>query len=156
MKVLWSHKSSCFRGWSIDGCSNLARWNDTDERVSRTIAGGGGEERLMGIVACRLFDGERGESKWGITSTRLRASVFPPQYPGAQWIPIIRECEMADLHVSCWLSGCVYFNGITRAIRERGARAASNKFDPTSGTLASLDRKDFASQTRDACNCYAT
>lgn len=62
---------------------------------------------LMGIVACRLFDGERGESKWGITSTRLRASVFPPQYPEAQWIPIIRECEMADLHVSCWLSGCV-------------------------------------------------
>lgn len=41
----------------------------------------------------------------------------------------------------------MYFNGITRAIRERGARAASNKFDPTSGASASLDGRDFASQT---------
>lgn len=38
----------------------------------------------------------------------------------------------------------MYFNSITRAIRER---AVSNKFDPTSGTSASLDGRDFASQT---------
>lgn len=79
-----SYKPYCFHGWSIGGHSSLARRNDTDERVSRTIGRG-----LMGIVVCRLFGGERGESKWGITSTRLRASVFPPQYPGARWIPII-------------------------------------------------------------------
>lgn len=58
----------------------------------------------MGIVACRLFGGERGESKWrDNVDARLRVSVFPPQYPGTRALdlPIIRECEIADLHVSC-------------------------------------------------------
>jgi hypothetical protein len=55
------------------------------------VGAGGGrvvEERVDGNCGVPFIrGGERGVSKRGITSTRLRASVFPPQYPASPLDP---------------------------------------------------------------------
>lgn len=89
--------------WSIDDqpradlVDEMTRMN---ERPTR-------DRGLMGIVAHRLFGGERGESKWGITSIRLRVSAaisWNPLDPDNPWVRNHRFARFTLIECMCILT----------------------------------------------------